>query len=265
MNKSRLLIMSLVTLYCSVALATEEGAFYLLEQEEIDMARTPQYEESVRHAIATARQSRLGVAFEWQTSQHGNTYYYLSRLQSPQRPPVSNIETHTHAHKLATHLDRDVINKFLSITASAVRERKLFVLEHTPEFDYLPGEPLTNTKFNYIDIVQVHASRVTEFKQATKRTIAALGKGAYPIGFNTFQIIEGAPNTTHGPSYYLISPYITRSHFYEKHPLVDTVIQAIGKTAALDLFAGQQQNLVSGHSFDHIRRFDLSYQVTVPP
>jgi hypothetical protein len=261
----RLIAVLVLVNACAVASASEGHLLYLLEQEDIDMARTSQYEDGVRRIVAAATHAKLGSEFTWQTSQHGSTYYYLSRVRSSRAFDPRAVEKQTLSNRLASAIEWGSYQRFLTLTEPAVRHRQVQVLEHAPEFDYTPKAAVADPQFNYVDIVQVHAARITEFNRATRETIAALGAAGYPIGFTTYRVLVGGPDPNAGPSYRLISPYESRSQFYEAHPLVGAVQRALGSAAALELLAGQQRNLVSGQSFDHIRRPDLGYGAGAGP
>ena len=149
------------------------------------------------------------------------------------------------------------------MTNAVILTRHWSVLEPAPRLSYQPMKPIVQPQLNYVDIVQVHAARVEQFFEATKQTIAALKDAGYPIGFKTYRVVEGNPNPDAGPSYYLVSPYNTRSQFYQEHPLVGALQKALGEEEATRLLLGQRQNLISGQSFDHGRRPDLSYQARI--
>ncbi|MFP6837560.1 MAG: hypothetical protein VB948_15805 [Pseudomonadales bacterium] len=249
---SRRILLASLLLLTSAHAQQAPRQLYVLEQENIDMALTAQYAEGVHLAIAAMRTARLGPDFNWRGSQHGNTYFYISQVQSP--------SDQARSARLATAIDKATYDRFASLTDGAIRSRQLSVLEPVPEFSYVPADPIVQPRLNYVDIVQVHAARVDQFTEATTRTIAALKAAGYPIGFTTYRVVAGSPNPNDGPSYYLISPYNTRSQFYEEHPLVAAIEEALGKAEAMQLLAGQQKNLLSGQSFDHIRRSDLSYR-----
>ena len=227
---------------------------YILEQENIDMALTAQYEDGVRLSIAAMHRAGLGAEFNWQASQHGSTYFYIRQSPTPKLEPETRIKWMT-----AVLDDRD-LQQYTSQINAAIRSRSVLMLEPRPQFSYRPGQSIDQARLNYVDIVHVHANRLERFYDATTRTIAALEEAGYPFGFETFEVIAGNPAPAEGPSYYLISPYNTRTQFYREYPLVGSIQKALGVEKATRLLLGQRDNLISGQSYDHIRRADLSYQ-----
>ena len=231
--------------------------FYILEQENIDMSLTGRYEKGLYAAITAMHRAKLGPEFNWQASQHGSTYFFISKV------PASPEQQPSRSDRLATAIDKQSHNQFSSMTKAVIRSRLWSVLEPAPRLSYEPLKPIVQPKLNYVDIVQVHAARVEQFFEATTRTIAGLKDAGYAIGFTTYRVVQGNPNPDAGPSYYLVSPYNTRSQFYQEHPLVGALQKALGKDEATRLLLGQRQNLISGQSFDHARRPDLSYQARI--
>ena len=243
--------------FLSVSRSLRAQPLFILEQENIDMALTRQYEKALQSTIVAMHAAGLGPEHNWQASQHGSTYYFISEL------PSTSQQTQTRTARLSVALDKTNYDLFRSLTEAAIRTRYDSVLEHASEYSYTPAKPIDKAHLNYVDIVQVHAEQVMQFRNATTQTIKALKVAGYPIGFTVYQIIVGNPNPQAGPSYYLVSPYHTRSEFYEEHPLVVALQRALGNEEATRLLLGQQKNLITGQSFDHSRRADLSYQARI--
>ncbi len=236
---------------------------YVVEQEDIDPALAPQYEEGVQLAVAAMQEANLGSDMSWVATQYQSSYFYVFQVGSLGEIDLDSPQAQARNAQLATAMDEATFAQFATLTTPAIRGNHLSVMEPVPEYSYEPADSVVeNPQFNHVVTLRVQAARVEQFEQATAEIIAAIRESAYPIGFNTYRTVigDGRVFFDRGRTYYFIVPFDSRSQFYEEHPFGAALEEAVGAERAAQLLGGQLSSVVTMETHDYRLRPDMSYQ-----
>ncbi len=237
--------------------------FRVVEEEAVDPALARHYEEGIALFVEAMRRAQVGPELNWVASKHGQTYYYVFTIASLEDldPQAAHVQQRT--QRLMEAVGEKTVSRFMELVAPAIRGNQLYVLEPVENYSFRPTESVVkDPKYVFIEIHRLRADMIDQYDQVMERFIEAVRRIDHPLGWSAYRTItgDGRPFHVAGRTYYYISPYDSKSQFYEEHWFGAVVEQALGTEGAKQLGADMMKCLVGLETFDHSLRSDLSYQ-----
>lgn len=260
-----ILILPLMTgVYRPAAMGQQPAArFFIVEEEVVDPARTEQYEEAMKTIVAAMNKAKIGSEASWNASQHGQSHFYIFSAQSLDELDLQSGRLQRVREQLKQGIDADTYRKVLIAIIPAVQYTRLFALERAEGFGYLPAKSIVKEpKYSFVQVHRVRADMRDQYRNVMSRTIEALRKVGYPIGWTAFRVVvgEGRVFFEEGRTYYYVARYDTHSQYYEDHPLTAALESSLGKDGARQLMSDLMKCLEGIETYDSKLRPDLAYQ-----
>jgi hypothetical protein len=237
--------------------------FFIVEEEVIDPALIDQYEQALKTIIAEMKKAKFGPEANWNASEHGQSRNYIFGAQSladiePQSSRLQQIR-----QQFKEKIDADVYRRFIAAVAPAVLSVRLFALEKADGYDYQPANSIVkDAKYSFVQIHRVRVDQREQYKSVMTRTIDALKKVRYPIGWNAFHIVagEGRAFFDDGRTYYYVARFDSHSQLYDQNSLAAALESALGKEGAKQLHSDLMKTLEGIETYDNKLRPDLGYR-----
>lgn len=237
--------------------------FFVVEEEVVDPARTEQYEQAMKTIVEAMKKARIGTEASWNASQHGQSHFYIFTAQSLDELDLQSTRLQRVQKQMKEGIDADTYRRFVATIVPAVQSTRLFALERAEDFGYQPANSVVkDPKYSFVQVHRVRADMRDQYRTLISRTIEALRKVGYPIGWRAFRVVigEGRAFFDEGRTYYYVARYDSQSQFYEQHPLSAALENALGKEGAKQLTSELMKCLEGIEAYDSKHRPDLAYQ-----
>lgn len=240
-------------------------SLFVMEEEWIDPSLTAEYEEGVRLATTSMREANLGPEVNWEARQHGSSYFYIFQVGSLNEIDLSSREAKARNAQLARAMDEETYGRFHELTTPAIRGNHLSVLEPVDQFSYQAADSAVEApEFSHVNILRVQSAKLEQFQTVITGIIGALEKAEHQIGFHVYRPVigDGKVFFDNARTYYFVSPYDSRSQFYEEYPIGASLVKALGEDGAKEILSDLMKCLIEMESFDYVIRPDLGYRAT---
>lgn len=236
--------------------------FLAVEEEVVSTALAAQYEQGIKALLAAMRNAGFGAEYNWNTSQHNQSYFYTFPAESLNDLDPATGAAQQRFQRLLSAIGLDAAKEFAALSVPPVQLSRLSVLERVDEFTYQPANSVVSApKLAILDVHRVRADKIEPYLDSIHRLLAAVRKVEYPIGWTAWRTVIGEGKTFYGAGrdYTYFVPFDSHTQFYEQHSFAAALEKALGADGAWQLLLAERQCLLGLEAFEHRLRPDLGY------